>query len=502
MALHPTASFPTPAELALALLVLKSKPVESSLEDYIYSLRRCICPGGRTPRGRLDSCAFWRQAYEKSEVAHSDLLNKHHELEQQIEQLRGDLRQSRADHAQAGLKRKRSVNQATKQSTNCKPTSADADTGGTQRLGRGLEGTNADLDSNDDLGGSALARNLIALRRLLSARRLDSNALAKSLSRTCAAADVSLSEPIRAISLGSAKVAKAKEVGEATLAGLIKTSRALRLCYPSLLRAVERLSTQESTHQCSVYAVVQLFQEILGHLHDIAALAAARTLDGCGSLKQNKTRTVKQQPMATLDFGEICRSLAKLAMCFFESLDLALPSHNKILEGLICVFLDHLGSSLSLSIFADVESPASKSAHLGLLPPCGLLDTFGVDQETAICTVQHEARYLVTILRQVMLIIDKQQSLILSNSVSLLSLRKSLTISNNTFATKIRNKLQHTLLRGVFGDNDESFKEAIRRPDTKIVDDDVDVTCNGREEVGEWFVGEVWALVGWDSLLG
>lgn len=453
-------------------------------------------------------------------MAHSDLLNKHHELEQQTEQLRGDLRQSRAEHAQAGLKRKRSVNQATKKSTNCKPTSADADMGGTQRLGRRLGDTNADLDSNDDLGGckllrkspgtsltiiaasAAFARNLIALRRLLSARRLDSNALAKSLSRTCAAADVSLSEPIKAISLRSAKVAKGKEVGEATLAGLIKTSRALRLCYPSLLQAVERLSTQDNAHQCSVYAVVQLFQEILGHLHAIAALAAARTLDGGGSLKQDKTRTVKQQPMSTLDFDELCRSLAKLAMRFFESLDLAQLSHNKILEGLICVFLDHLGSALSLSIFADVESPASKSTHLGLLPPCGLLDTFGLDQETAICTVQHEARYLVAILRQLMLTIDKQQSLLRSDSVSLLNLRKSLTISNNTFATKIRNKLQHTLLRGIFGDDDESFKEAIRRPDMKIVDDDVDVACNGREDAGEWFVGEVWALLGWDSLMG
>ena len=97
-------------------------------------------------------------------MAHSDLLNKHHELEQQIEQLRSDLRQSRADHAQDGLKRKRSVNKAAKKSTNCKPTSADADMGGTQRLGRGVEDMNADLDSNDDLGGCKLLRKSLALR--------------------------------------------------------------------------------------------------------------------------------------------------------------------------------------------------------------------------------------------------------------------------------------------------------------------------------------------------
>lgn len=262
------------------------------------------------------------------------------------------------------------------------------------------------------------------------------------------------------------------------------------------------LSSQETTHQCSVYAVVQLFQYVLGHLHNIAAVAAGRNVEGGGSLRQKKPRTVKEQPMSRLDLDEMCKSLTKLAMHFFESLDLTQLSHQKVLEGLVSVFLDHLGSSLSLIVFANMEYSVSKSGQLGILPPCGLLDTFGVDRETAILTVQYEARYLVTILRQLMLIVNQQQSLVRSDSVPRHDMRNSLTMSNSAFAARIRSKLQHTLLRGVFGNDDESFKEAIRRPDKGTFDDDMDVASNGREEAGEWFIGEVWALIGWDSLAG
>ncbi len=127
-------------------------------------LRRCIYSGSQTALRRLDSCAFWRQAYEKSEVAHNDLLDKHHELEQLLEQLRGDLRQSSADHAQAGLKRKRNVKQAAKKSTNCKLISADASMDGPQRPDRRSEDTDSDLSTSDNLGGCELLRESLPPR--------------------------------------------------------------------------------------------------------------------------------------------------------------------------------------------------------------------------------------------------------------------------------------------------------------------------------------------------
>ncbi len=102
----------------------------------------------------LDSCAFWKQAYERSEAAHSDLLDKQHELEQQIEQLRNDLRQSKAADLQAGVKRKRSVDTGEKQSTKCKRTSTGAKVTGMQQADEWLADTSIDLETGEESGGS------------------------------------------------------------------------------------------------------------------------------------------------------------------------------------------------------------------------------------------------------------------------------------------------------------------------------------------------------------
>ncbi len=171
-----TAVTPTPAEFGLALLVIKSKPGESSLEganshkdsvnhklscliaEHIHQLRRCLRSGPQSCAKRLDSCAFWKVAYEKSEASHTNLLDKNHELEQQIEQLRGELRSSTVDDAQTGLKRKRSLKQATETSTSYESASKKAGLGGTQRPDRCLECTDTDLGTTDDLGGRKLLR--------------------------------------------------------------------------------------------------------------------------------------------------------------------------------------------------------------------------------------------------------------------------------------------------------------------------------------------------------
>lgn len=342
----------------------------------------------------------------------------------------------------------------------------------------------------------------MTLRRLLSAKESHANTLATSLKRTCVAADESFSESIKSFLLLPASTTKAREAGQAAFGDLIRTSQALRLCYSSLLEAARRLFVKASSEQCGVYAIVLLFEDILRHLHEIAAIKAGTTIEAGRSVKQDKRRTVKQQPPSTSNLEETCNSLTKLAIHFFEALDLSQLPHNRVLEGLVCVFLDHLGSSLSLVVFADVDAAASNAAQLGFLPPRGLLDTSDHDQRAATKTTEYEARFLVTILRHLVLCIDKQQSLMKSESAPLLTLKKSLTTSNGAFAERVRVKLQNTLLRGVFGDDDESFRDALRRPLTNIVDDDVDVPSNGREEPGEWFVGEVWRLLGWSILTG
>jgi hypothetical protein len=78
--------------------------------DHISQLRQCILSKGRLSLKSLDACAFWKQAYEKSEAAQSDLLDRNYELSLQIEQLRNGTLKSKAVGIWTGVKRKRDVN--------------------------------------------------------------------------------------------------------------------------------------------------------------------------------------------------------------------------------------------------------------------------------------------------------------------------------------------------------------------------------------------------------
>lgn len=342
---------------------------------------------------------------------------------------------------------------------------------------------------------AVFAKNLFALRRHLSASGSEDNMLAMCLKRTCASADETLSRSIKSHLFQPTNRVKAKGTERAACGDPSQVPNALRFCCPSLFQAVKKLNPDGVAGHCAVYALVQLFQNILGHLHTVTATQADKTC-------KQKVRTAKQQPLPHSNQNGMCVSLTKLAIQFFEALDLSQPSHNRVLEGLICVFLDHLGSSLSLVVFADVDAPASQTPHLGFLPPRGLLDTSGLDRKAAIRTIEYEACYLVTILRHLLLCIDKQQPLLRSESVPLLTFRKTLATSDCSLSARVQERLQNTLLRGVFGDDDESFKDAFQRSGFSAVEAGFSIASSGGEEPGEWFIGEVWRLLGWHILTG
>lgn len=323
-----------------------------------------------------------------------------------------------------------------------------------------------------------------------------------TLKRTCVAADRMLCESVELSFRPQNNTKRAQEAAEAAFRHLVKVPRALQLAHMSLLAAVDKVAAQaeDDVTRRAVSAIVMLFQSILGQLHSLATIKSENTPQDDRSIHQSKSRTLKHQNLATPKLDEVSGALTRVLIHFSEALDFSQISHNMIFEGLICVFLDHLGSSLSLFVFADAEAGMSKPKELGLLPPRGLVDTLGGDQGTAISTAKHEACYLVTILRHLMLRVDKQQYLIESASVPFLEVRKSFATSNGAFVARVRKMLQNTLLRGVFGDDDESFKDALRRPIANPAEGDVDIASNARGKTDEWFIGEVWSLLGWDTL--
>ena len=178
-------------------------------------------------------------------------------------------------------------------------------------------------------------------------------------------------------------------------------------------------------------------------------------------------------------------------MTMLTSIDPSKKSHSEILEGCLCAFLNHLGSSLSVVVFSSDAQPTEQQGIFpGVLPPQGLQDMSELDPETAVRAVQLEAPYLISILEKVMSFVNGHQAITSSHSASLLSLSKE--------------KLQNTLLRGVFGDDDEKFRNALQRQVAQSengVEADLRIRPD-QAETPEWFTGEVWRILGWDILAG
>lgn len=98
-------SIPSPAQLALAMAIVKQKPTDADIKgwpcliifpihsmsntvpDYILQIRSHISHAKNPhpvslPNKFFDSVSFWQQAYEKSEAEQSKLLDRIYELEQ------------------------------------------------------------------------------------------------------------------------------------------------------------------------------------------------------------------------------------------------------------------------------------------------------------------------------------------------------------------------------------------------------------------------------------
>lgn len=159
-------------------------------------------------------------------------------------------------------------------------------------------------------------------------------------------------------------------------------------------------------------------------------------------------------------------------------------AHRELFEGLLCTFLDHLGSNLSLAVFSDpmiqgLPQPA------GLLPPRDFATASEIHTQVDVSNMLKVAPYLIKILRKIKP-----------------SMGDPGDTSNNDYAEAVVNKMQNTLLRALFGDQDQVFKDSLRRPaDVEIIEDTEDLVADTEKDVtSEWFVGEVWSNVGWDIL--
>ena len=284
---------------------------------------------------------------------------------------------------------------------------------------------------------------------------------------------------------------------------------AIQMSYHSCLLGLDKLCvTSESTRQVGsvVYEVTVLFETALAKISALVVQQAERRVEPKLKAKTSKakSRTPKRSyEPSSEDHHVICQGLTQLAVTMLTTLDTSNPSHSQILEGCLCVFLDRLGSSLSLAVFTETLPSRQREMFTGVRPPKGLQYMSTFDKETALRAVQLEAPYLIYILDNVMTLVSSHEALDRSQPTSLFSLFKDSRTSNCSFVAQIKEKLQNSLLKGVFGDDDETFCNVLQipeRPGRGV--DNSPVQVGPVEQTLEWFTSEVWRALGWRILTG
>lgn len=291
-------------------------------------------------------------------------------------------------------------------------------------------------------------------------------------------------------------------------------------CHPFILQAFAKVSGNGQEKGASgliVYYYVRLFQSLLSYLHQ-HALSKSRWLLNKKKSSGKKSRQVTQSNTANAQvyssvqlsrednkiMDSVSRTLAKLIL----AIDVRKRAHYSLLEGVLCVLLNHIGNVLSMLVFKELRSnPSLRTCPSKLPVPSSnsdeTMNRTGVSVAETAAMLQ--TSYLVWILERAMLTVDHPCCAHESGTGN------SNDISTHSFTDVLgdaKRRLQNTLLKGVFGLNDPEFQESLNPPKevsgssfTERTAGNVELSNNENQDPGGWFVGEIWRLLGWDSLM-
>lgn len=343
-----------------------------------------------------------------------------------------------------------------------------------------------------------MSASFLSLRLALMSQEINNHAVIRSMQTFCLRTDNLILGAVSLCFSEKPKNEQAVDMVERSYSDLVNLPNAFRRCLPSLIQALKKLKADLDRYGEAIATVVSLFRNILGRLHAISVAKISRKSRNYQAFKCTRSQKEKSFAMSVSRCNGLSAALSGTAMALFDAINLANLSDTELLDGLACIFLDHLGSSLSLIVFADPAAGASKHASLGLLATRGLVNAVEEDQHRARQVAQDEGRYLVQILRSLLLCPLKQECTLGGKSNQLN--RRQQFHGARPVLNKTHAMLQHTLLRGVFGEDDLSFRESLHMPEAGQLDPGI---CMASEEL-EWseneFLSAVWTLLGWDIL--
>ncbi|KAL4891184.1 hypothetical protein BDV59DRAFT_203638 [Aspergillus ambiguus] len=452
---------PSASQLALALAIVKHKPVNLNIKEYILQIRQCLAS---TTQGShdtdnhtyaedqyFDSVTFWKKAYEKSAAEQSQLLDQIYDLERRNESLLSKVQSRDSVHESESVpKRKRAKTQTSSLSV------------GAGDIDRGWEFSEEST--------AWLMRHFYTLQKTLQ-KKSPASAIVKASTILCKMTGEAISKTIM---VHAEKADRPKRNPLQVQPAVFAVFRAAEMSIQLLLQATKKVSTTEATQDVGAltYHLVSLYE------YTLAALGQyCKTHCTAGTKAKPKQRSKKAQ----LDEMDKTLSLiSQMLNTMAISLDFSCPAHYSILEGFLFILVSRVGNVLSLFTFQDLKvRPDLDSKKLPL--PHGL--------EEPLPAAQREAKQLVWLLERLLAVLDSSKD------------KGASTLAHDADASLLstsRQKIQGTLLKAVFGD-DKTWENILRRPPHPI-DHNKRYAKITDQSVPDWFTQEMWRLLGWEML--
>ncbi|KAJ5629705.1 hypothetical protein N7528_003362 [Penicillium herquei] len=491
---------PNKFHLAFALAIVKLKPPDKELKEYILEIRRFIRSNMQiaSPGKFFDSVAFWQKAYKDSEAEQTKLLNTIFELEQRTQGLRSKIKNSQmALHGDSqSMKRKNSPSESGKSSMATRKRAQLCDSKIQQKKLEDNESSD-DSDNPENENAPKLMRQIYTVQRALQ-KKQNHKALTTDAVTLCKLAESEIIGTIIRLTEHEYQP-KSSQNGQSVVKNvdLLSVTKAVALAFNLAHNALRKIVGCKDETSCRgqiVYYLVCLFESTMGSLTQYCTKVSSHAETTSTVLQETsnsnrassqrhikahgkKVPTISKTRSSKIQ-NDAAQQLVDLLLTMLRSLDTKWSEDQEVMEGVMFITIDRVGKILALLTFNNHKPPSDICP--GLSPPQGLVDM--KEEGLTVQSVQLEAKHLIAFLDRVL-----DSSTLGASQVQL------------EFFQKMKQRFQKTLLQAVFGPGDPLFEDGLIRPSTPP-----SLSAGGRvsdrQDFSEWFTEELWRLVGWDLL--
>ncbi|KAK7529177.1 hypothetical protein IWX49DRAFT_586568 [Phyllosticta citricarpa] len=510
---------PHPLHLAFAIAIIKSKPDELSVKDYILRLRESFRPrkdplNQHASQQHFNAAAFWQKRCEGAEATQASLQAQIMDLERALDKMKVAAKREE-EVSLAGASRKKTTRRAAE--------SASRRSKRKQGPGEIYDVAVADIDALEDSGkeGRALARHLYKAHKLCHEAGMRRNDLSYHL--------VQASKSLTAVIIGARRKYEQQIASkdfpvaaeeDAIIPGPVMNSYQTELktafdiatrSFMGILQLLNKLagddsSTKEDTSGV-IFSLVTGYSGILDEMRDSARSQAGSGLSDAGNGQARRGQRAKK-PQDGLDVAH------ELFKFLFSCLAAPSPSdalHRQVFEGFLFVILQRCGKRVFQCSFGhdatgtiqgDIRAWNHPEGHE---PATGSID----DQVLSL-----ELQYLMLLFRRAIAVAPRY--LVQEEPVSIsakpkkqrtaTALTRKIPLNASTPSLRAglgvvaRKRLQQTLFNAVFeeGSENDEFMDCLRMPTQPVSTPQIPKVQS--KDVKSWFEEELWNVLGWDVL--